>query len=520
MKRDLNLKPKFVFGAIAPVLVSHLALAPILAIYGVHICPVLGVHGFLFGCKFNLIYIWACLILSSVLNVVLFRELSFRTLAKKSTFTLRDFSFFAAVIHASTFFIGLIVLNDYLESLELPGPSLTRMVAAFSISIIFLSLLTAEVFSFAIQKWLREASLWADLENTTEAKSGAIQVWLRTEIARATPYLALFAVSVVYFMSKVDEASELYEIDTDFIQSRGTEAIKILGLAGLWLLAIQTLKLLKDRNLLKDVSVHVEKISSGSTDYFTREIESGVWSDLFRFLNQTTRAMAQRKRLIKGLSNYAAEQVVEHVLHKDELHTQSYRRRMAILMSDLRGFTEMSNSLDPETVVKILNLYFEAMIDVCTNNGLIVDKFIGDGLLAYVDGHEAGSTEETCRRALQAAKDMIARLESLNAHLKTLGFRSLEIGIGIHHGDVVVGSIGSSGRLQHTIIGDAVNTAARLEAQCKSLKTCLVVSSSVVQNSPEAFKDLKYHGEIEIRGISRPVSVHILPAEKSDKIAA
>lgn len=150
---------------------------------------------------------------------------------------------------------------------------------------------------------------------------------------------------------------------------------------------------------------------------------------------------------------------------------------LAVMFVDLRGFTSLSDQKFPYDVVYILNNYFQAMGDAITSHGGRVDKFLGDGILAYFGLDQ--DPREACRTAVEASRAMAASLVALNQRLIHVWPQGLSMGIGLHFGDLVLGEIGSHEKRQLTIIGDTVNTASRLEAMNKEAGSQLILSTKV-----------------------------------------
>lgn len=170
---------------------------------------------------------------------------------------------------------------------------------------------------------------------------------------------------------------------------------------------------------------------------------------------------------------------------------------IVVLFCDVRGFTTLSEQLPPEEVVLLLNAYLGGMTSAIHRNGGVVDKFLGDGLMAFFGQPEVLSNAS--QSALDAAREMLTALGQLNANEFKLKGVTLTIGIGIHRGSAVVGFIGSSQRHEFTAIGDTVNTASRLEGLTKSLGypiVCSEIVASSVKNPPYLI-DL---GEQKIKG--------------------
>ncbi len=186
---------------------------------------------------------------------------------------------------------------------------------------------------------------------------------------------------------------------------------------------------------------------------------------------------------------------------------QGSEREIAILFVDIRGFTALSEGRLPYDVVFVLNRYFAAMGRAVEVAGGRVDKFIGDGIMALF-GIERGA-HTGCREALAAARLISARLDELNASLGAELDRPLRIGIGIHCGPAIVGEMGYGNAASITAIGDAVNTASRLETLTKNFACELVVSDETASRAGLDLSGSPLH-EIEIRGKREMLAVRIV----------
>jgi adenylate cyclase len=154
-----------------------------------------------------------------------------------------------------------------------------------------------------------------------------------------------------------------------------------------------------------------------------------------------------------------------------------------VLFADLRQFTSLSERLRPEEVVEILNAYFDRMTRLIAERGGRIDKFIGDAIMA--DWGALDEAEEAETEAVRAALAMVSALATFNEE-RGLSERPLAMGIGIHASDVVAGSIGSTQKLEFTVIGDTVNVASRLEGLTKRYGAAIVASREVVAAVGEA----------------------------------
>lgn len=151
-------------------------------------------------------------------------------------------------------------------------------------------------------------------------------------------------------------------------------------------------------------------------------------------------------------------------------------KRIAILFSDIRGFTPFSEALPPYDVVHVLNRYFDVMGKVVHRNGGCIDNYMGDGLMALF-GVE--NPADAPLRAVTAGVEMLKAMDEFKPYLQTLYGSAFDIGVGIHVGDAVVGDIGAAGKKRTTAIGDAVNFASRIESANKKAQTRLLVSAEV-----------------------------------------
>ena len=186
---------------------------------------------------------------------------------------------------------------------------------------------------------------------------------------------------------------------------------------------------------------------------------------------------------------------------------QGSEREIAILFADIRGFTALSEGRLPYDVVFILNRYFAAVGRAVESAGGRVDKFLGDGVMALF-GIESGA-QQGCREALTAARLMSERMGELNASLRGEIERPLRIGIGIHAGPIIIGEMGYGGATAMTAIGDAVNTASRLEELTKEYTVELVVSEAVVSRAGLDLSGFPRQ-EVEIRGKTETLAVRTL----------
>ncbi|HOX42151.1 MAG TPA: adenylate/guanylate cyclase domain-containing protein [Myxococcota bacterium] len=228
-----------------------------------------------------------------------------------------------------------------------------------------------------------------------------------------------------------------------------------------------------------------------------------------RLVLRSLEELRQKDRLRRLFGQYVSEEVRERICQeKKELVGE--RREVVVLFSDLRGFTTFSEARQPEEVVRRLNAYFDAMVGCITSRGGVVDKFIGDAIMAVF----GGLVPLACpaRAALEAAQAMRARLAALNADAATRGEEPLENGIGLHLGPVVQGPIGSAERKEFTVIGDAVNTAARLEGLTKEHPQRILATAAVWAALPAGLQALGVpRGRARVKGKTAELEIYGFP---------
>lgn len=187
-----------------------------------------------------------------------------------------------------------------------------------------------------------------------------------------------------------------------------------------------------------------------------------------------------KQQIKKAFSSYLAPAVLDEVMkNPDELKLGGVRKQVTILFSDIRGFTSWTESGAEEDLVAQLNEYFTEMVACVNRHGGTLHKFIGDAIMAvWGDAISLGS-ENDARRALLAALEMRAALARLNQKWEAENRPPLRIGIGLEHGDVLVGNMGAPQRMEFTVIGDAVNVASRIEGLTKEWQVDIAVGEKV-----------------------------------------
>ena len=217
--------------------------------------------------------------------------------------------------------------------------------------------------------------------------------------------------------------------------------------------------------------------------------------------------ISAEKRLRTSMSRYMPKTVVDRLLEDQEDALTGTAQTASVLFSDIRSFTSMSEELGAQRTVGLLNEYFENMVECIENHNGILDKYIGDAIMAIFGVPFISSDDPS--NAIATAHDMMRSLHALNAKRVTRGEMPLYIGIGINTGEVVAGNIGSHRRMNYTVIGDAVNLASRLESATKKYDTPLLISRFTYEQIPAELQGkFREIDKIRVRGRSSGVSVY------------
>ena len=253
----------------------------------------------------------------------------------------------------------------------------------------------------------------------------------------------------------------------------------------------------------------------GSGDLTGRVSVGGrdVAGQLATSLNQMAGGLAERDHVKEVFGRYIATQVSDKIL-TSQPNLGGEARNVSILFSDIRNFTGMSEDMTPAQVVTFLNDYFSEMVDAVFEQGGMLDKFLGDGLMAVFGAF--GDVADHPRRAVLAALRMKALLAKINGERAMTAKPPIAIGIGIHTDEVIVGNIGSRKRLEFTVVGDGVNTSSRLQTLNKEFGTTILISETTFaavkgefecRQMPEASlrgktRELKFYEVVSVRAVA------------------
>lgn len=234
--------------------------------------------------------------------------------------------------------------------------------------------------------------------------------------------------------------------------------------------------------------------------------------DLANGFNTMVDGLRERDKLKNTFGKYMTQTVMEHLL-SGKVHLGGETLKVTILFSDIRSFTSISEKMDAHELVALLNEYFTEMVGIIMEQDGVVDKYIGDAIMA-VFGAPVSKPDDAVR-AVRAAIKMRAALAELNVKLKERGIPELKTGIGLHTGEVVAGNIGSEKRMEYTVIGDAVNLASRLEGVTKDMGVNVLISEDTYQLVKDTCKT-KQMREITVKGRVQPVMTYSVLSDEGE----
>ncbi len=229
----------------------------------------------------------------------------------------------------------------------------------------------------------------------------------------------------------------------------------------------------------------------------------------------------ERMRTRRTLERYVSKNLVKEILDNPDSYYHSMlgsRKPVTVLFSDLVGFTSLSEKADPVELVKQLNEYLSGMVGHVFDNGGTLDKFIGDAIMAVWGNVKSQGVEKDARAAVRTALGMRDALKKLNERWKGEGRMSLGFGVGINHGDAVIGNIGSyepHERLDPTVIGDSVNLASRLEGLTRTYGVDILLGASVADLVSDEFH-LRSVARVQVKGKTLPVDIFTLVSPRAD----
>jgi class 3 adenylate cyclase len=274
-------------------------------------------------------------------------------------------------------------------------------------------------------------------------------------------------------------------------------------------------------NVVASVSLPIGRMAGIFERFKQNHDEAEQYSHIYRadalgrfaeMFDELVGTIQERDFIRSTFGRYVSRQVVDEILN-GRVELGGTLQHATVLFADIRGFTTLSERLQPGEVVELLNEYLENMVQAITANEGIPDKFIGDGIMA-VWGVPV-ECEAHPEKAVQAAFDMLQKLEEMNARRGAIGAEPIRIGIGVHTGDLISGNIGSKKKMEFTVIGDTVNTCSRIESANKALGAVLTISEAVYAALPEAQRaQFQPAPPQQLRGKGNALTLYVWTAER------
>lgn len=245
--------------------------------------------------------------------------------------------------------------------------------------------------------------------------------------------------------------------------------------------------------------------------YFPLTIAVTYGANMLFFYEATK---SEKKQAIKAFSRYVSAEIVDEIIKNPKmLKLGGQKKEITIMFSDIRKFTTISEKLKPEELVHLLNEFLTIMSDIIMENKGVVDKFIGDAIMALwgVPLPEKNHAKLACRTALKMRRS----LDEVQEQWSKKGIPNFDIGIGINTGEAVVGNIGSQQRFDYTAIGDSINLASRVEGLTKQYGVRILITENTYKHVKDDFVTRKID-LVAVKGKKEPVWVHEIIAEKGE----
>ena len=256
-------------------------------------------------------------------------------------------------------------------------------------------------------------------------------------------------------------------------------------------------------------------IASNKTKFFDARTSSAVqfFAEKTSFMLMQTiihrRVTVSEQRLRSTFSKFVPEEIIEDLLNNYDTpneNANNEKRKVAVMICDIRNFTTISEINQPENVVSFLNGYFTQMVEIIRRHGGAIDKFIGDAIMALFGAPI--SYVDNAQRAVDAALEMNRTLAEIDTSLLTFpSGMNLDIGIGIHQGEMIVGNIGCNDKTDYTVIGDSVNLTSRIEGLTKSYGARIMISQAIYDEISDEMNCLLLD-KVRVKGKNLGVQVY------------
>lgn len=291
-------------------------------------------------------------------------------------------------------------------------------------------------------------------------------------------------------------------------RSSGYAKVTLMGLTtfllGFW---ISWRPFKQKEKFLVSLEKAVKELNEGQFDEIPLVIpENSEWKNLAQTFNKMVEGVRERDRMRHSLGRIMDPKIAE-ILIKENPKLGGLRRKATILFCDIRNYTSICEAMSVDELQEFLNEYWKGTVEIIMDQEGTIDKFHGDGI-CVIFGAPA-LHEDDPLRAVRTAWNLIKNVEELNQRREEKRKIPIQIGIGIHSGEVIAGNIGSERRMDYTVVGDVVNVAARIEELNKKYGTKILISDKVYEQVEHSVR-VKTLSLAHLRGHKRPILVHAL----------
>ncbi len=469
----------------------------VLTIYGVEVCPYLDGLGF-YATAINLLIFF---IITFIIRIALIKKVVYS--APLGVQPNRQLAF-----DLGLFIFTGIAIGVY-DSIYLGFPVESALK-------VILGTTTLGFFASLDLVFERERYIIKKIQNSRETFTNNSSKFfsLPKKFAIVSLFLAVFISSILLllvikdfvWLAKNVNAKGINVAQADVIKEIIFAAIIIFGLAiNLIISYSRNLKL-----YFSSETMVLENVSNGDLNGYVPIFTNDEFGLIAHHTNYMIDGLKEKERIKNIFGKVVSPEIAKRLIDEGETRMGGTRKTLVILFSDIRNFTSLAENTEPEILVQNLNLYFSKMVEIITNCNGLVDKFIGDGILA-VFGLENEST--SVNNAVEASIKMQMAVKNLKNDL------NISMGIGLHKGELIAGIIGSPDRLEFSFIGDVVNTASRIEGMTRQLQTDILISKEIKEELSPNMKLLpwKDFGVQSLKGKKYETRLFGIPKHLSEK---
>lgn len=440
-------------------LAHYFAAMLLLTLYGGQVCPLLETltlahWGTLLALAFATMFLLRSTLLTRLVDRVPFYDQPGRQF-------LLELALFAA------FGLGLALFNSFVLGFTVLESGF-KVVIGFLTFGFFISLDLALKREYANGKTILSQGITPPETSRYTSLTRKLSTFTLATVALAGTVLILALVKDVYWLSEVDFAAEGAMAQLLVV----LEIVFIFAVLSGYILCIIVSYVRNIRLFFSNETDILRRVQMGDLSTRVPSLTRDEFGEIARYTNSMIEGLVERDRVKKVLGKTVSPAIAERLMERQE-HGFSLGgsiHSLTILFCDIRDFTARTEANPPEVVLDELNQWFTQAVEAVTAHDGVVDKFIGDAILA-IFGLD-GDPDAACEKGLACAEDMRDRLNRLNESLSA----PLEAGIALHRGDVIAGLVGSPVRLEFTVIGDVVNTTARIEKLTRELRCPILVS--------------------------------------------